>query len=107
MFDKIKDVVSDITGGGDLGDLSLGGYEKYLEGITWPVSKDELINAVQQNGASDKVVDQVRNLGGDKFDGPADIIKGLIGDGGDSAKAAGDTVTQDVSDNLKNLKKPQ
>jgi hypothetical protein len=112
MFDKIKDIVSDVTGGKDLGDLDLGGYEKYLEGITWPVSKEELIAAVKNNGASDEIVNLVQGLGGDTFSGPQDIIGGLTGGGADSAKVAAENAADkakgaggDSVDKIKDLKK--
>lgn len=102
MFDKIKDMVSDVTGGKDLGDLDLGGYEKYLDGITWPVSKDELVDAVQRNGGNEEVVNKVKSLGGDRFDGPQDILQGLLGGGDSDAPKAGEPNVDDLSrDELK------
>lgn len=97
MFDKIKDVVSDITGGGDLGDLNLGGYEKYLDGVTWPISKDELVNAVKNNGGGDDIQNMIKGASGDTFNGPEDVAKGVTGAGQNAA----DTV-KGKADDLKN-----
>ena len=97
MFDKIKDVVNDITGGGDLGDLNLGGYEKYLDGVTWPISKDELVNAVKNNGGGDDIQNKIKGASNDTFNGPEDVAR--------SASGAGQHVADKVegkADDLKN-----
>ncbi len=51
MFDKIKDMLGGGSGGSDLGDLSLGGLEKYLDGVTYPIGIDDLMNVFKNNGA--------------------------------------------------------
>jgi hypothetical protein len=81
VFDKIKDI---LTGGGnkDLGDLAgsvgLGEYAKYVEGVTFPIGKDDLMVALQDNNATDAIMAHVQSLTGDKFDGPMDIFKTLL-----------------------------
>ena len=77
MFDKIKDFVSDITGGKDMGELDLGGAEKYLEGITYPISKDELKTALKAKGVPDQVLAFVDKLPDQIFDSQDDLVKGL------------------------------
>jgi gas vesicle protein len=77
MFDKIKDIVSDITGGKDLGDLDLGGIEKYVEGITFPISKQELKTALQNNGVPDKFLGLVDQLPDKVFESSEDAVNSL------------------------------
>jgi hypothetical protein len=134
MFDKIKDIVSDITGGGDLGDLNLGGVEKYLDGITFPIDKAELKTALQNNGVPDQVLGVVDKLPNKVFESQDDLVSNLgsvagaaglgdlagkAGDAADSAKGAADDAAakaddaksaasdaRDAADNLKgDLKK--
>ena len=62
MFDKIKDVL----GGGskDLGDLPLGGIEKYLDNVTYPIGLDDLVVVLRENGAPQQVLGLVQGLAG-------------------------------------------
>jgi hypothetical protein len=127
MFDKIKDIVSDITGGGDLGDMNLGGVEKYLDGITFPVDKAELKTALENKGVPDQVLgfvdklpDQVfssqdqlvSSLGAMAGAAGLDDLAGKAGDAADTAKGAADDAAakadeaRGAADNLKgDLKK--
>ena len=81
VFDKIKEVFS---GGSksDLGDLAgkagLGEYSKYLEGVTFPIGKDDLIVALQDNGAKDALIAHVQSLATDRFNSADDVFKGLL-----------------------------
>ena len=77
MFDKIKDIVSDITGGKDLGELDLGGIEKYVEGITFPISKQELKTALENNGVPDKFLGLVDQLPDKVFESSEDAVNSL------------------------------
>lgn len=42
---------------------------KYLEGIEWPASKDEVIAAAQRNGAPQDVLDKLNETEHDQFAG--------------------------------------
>jgi hypothetical protein len=83
VFDKIKELL----GGGkgdDLGDLSLGGYEKYLAGVTYPIGVDDLLEVLQNNGAPAKVIDLVRSVGQkgkSTFSSQEDLMNSLGGSG--------------------------
>lgn len=81
VFDKIKNVFS----GGDSNDMSdLAGkvgmdqYSKYLEGVSFPASKDELLGALQANGATDAIVEHVKSLAGDRFNSADDVFKNIL-----------------------------
>lgn len=53
--------------------------EKYLKGVNYPASKNDLIKQAQQNGADQKVLDTLKQLPDQKFEGPTGISK-AIGD---------------------------
>jgi hypothetical protein len=71
MFDKIKKAMS-----GDLGEF--GAYGKYLEGLDFPASKDEVLSHLQEKGANDSLIEHVNSLSGNRFDEPRDIFKGIM-----------------------------
>lgn len=80
MFDKIKNIFS---GGGNLGDLSLGGFEKYLEGVTYPIGLDDLMAVLKNNGAPDQMTGMLQNLGGKgktSFSSKDDVVNSLKGE---------------------------
>ena len=62
MFDKIKDMLGG-TSGGDLGDHSLGGFEKYLEGVTYPIGIDDLMGIIKSNGAPAQLQGVLQSVG--------------------------------------------
>lgn len=80
VFDKIKSVLS---GDSDLADVASdlgvgGGYDKYLEGVNFPIGKDDLLVALQDNGAQDSIIEHVKSLTQDRFNGPQDVFKNLL-----------------------------
>jgi hypothetical protein len=78
MFDKMKDVVSNVAGDKDLGSLNLGGYERYLEGISFPASKDEILAALQSNNVDEGLINQISGMNQDTFNSPLDLLSGLL-----------------------------
>jgi hypothetical protein len=80
VFDKIKEV---FTGGGksnvaDLaGQAGLGAYSKYLQGVTFPIGKDDLIIALQDNGAGEAIIQHVQSLSQDRFNSAEEVFKTL------------------------------
>ena len=100
MFDKLKDMVSNITGGGDLGDLDLSGYEKYLEGITFPVSKAELKTALQNNGAPGQLLGIVDKLPDRVFESQDDLTNSLGALAGGAGLGEADDFAQDLKKQL-------
>ncbi len=51
--------------------------QKHLKGMSYPASKDDLVSTAERNGAGGEVLEQLRNLGEDSFDSPADVMKAL------------------------------
>lgn len=58
-----------------VGGQSPANVQKFLEGIHYPASKDDLIATARKNGAPREVMDVVQNLPRDKFGGPQDVMK--------------------------------
>lgn len=71
MFDKAKDMASNL-GGGDMAK-----YQQYLQGINFPASKDEVVSQLQQQGAEGGLVDKVKGAATDRFNGPEDVMGAL------------------------------
>ena len=51
--------------------------QKYLSGVDYPVSKDDLIATAKEQGAPDDVIDALQALEGDSFDAPTAVSKGV------------------------------
>jgi hypothetical protein len=53
--------------------------QKALKGVDYPASKDELADHAERNGGDRELVDALRNLGKDSFDGPNAVMKEMKG----------------------------
>lgn len=51
--------------------------QKHLKGVNYPASKGDLVARAQQNNASSEMVDKIRALPGDSFNGPKDVMRAL------------------------------
>ena len=51
--------------------------EKYLKGVDYPASKNDLIKHAQQNGADQRVLDTLKQLPDRSYEGPAGISKAI------------------------------
>lgn len=51
--------------------------QRYLQGINYPVNKDDLVNWAKQNGAPEEVINTIQNFSEEQFGGPQDVIKSL------------------------------
>lgn len=47
--------------------------QKYIDGIVWPASKDEVITAIEHNGAPDDVIQALRDVDKERFVAPSEI----------------------------------
>jgi hypothetical protein len=44
--------------------------QKFLSGVDYPASKDELVQTAERNGADDNVMSHLRNLADRTYNGP-------------------------------------
>lgn len=51
--------------------------QKHLKGVDYPASKDDLVSAAQSNGAPQEIVDQLRGMSKDSFDGPNAVTEAV------------------------------
>jgi hypothetical protein len=59
--------------------------QKALKGVDYPASKDDLVSAAQNNGATDDLMDALRGPAGDHFNTPADVTEAVDFDGNASS----------------------
>ncbi|MEJ7838255.1 MAG: DUF2795 domain-containing protein [Thermomicrobiales bacterium] len=82
VFDKIKDVLSGGGGDSDLGDMAdkagLDQYSKYLDGVSFPASKEDVMVGVQDNGAPASIMEHVKSLSGDRFNSAQEVFQNLL-----------------------------
>jgi hypothetical protein len=53
--------------------------QKYLKGVEYPISKDDLVAAAQGNGAPEELVDALSGASADSFDSPTDVSSAVSG----------------------------
>jgi len=51
--------------------------EKFLKGVNYPASKNELIKRAEQNGADENVRSSLEQLPDQQFDSPTDVSKAV------------------------------
>ncbi len=51
--------------------------EKFLKGVDYPASKDDLVKKAEQNGADQEIRLTLQQLKENKFDTPADVSKAI------------------------------
>lgn len=49
--------------------------QKYLKGVEFPTSKDDLIRQARNNGAPEELITNIENFEDDQFGGPQDVMK--------------------------------
>ena len=50
---------------------------RYLEGVEYPASKEDLISAAERNGAPEELVERIGTLGRPSFSGPDEVVAEL------------------------------
>lgn len=53
--------------------------QKYLGGVDYPASKDDLVRIARDNGAPDDVVSALKSSREDSFDSPTAVSSALAG----------------------------
>jgi hypothetical protein len=51
--------------------------QKYLKGVDYPASKDDLVSKAQSNDAPSEVVDQLKGMSKNSFDGPNAVVEAV------------------------------
>ena len=51
--------------------------QKHLKGVNYPASKGDLVAQARNNQASDEIVQKIRHLPAESFNGPKDVMKAL------------------------------
>lgn len=64
-MDKLKNMA------GDFNPMDL---KKYVQGVTWPIGKDDLVTVLKQNGAPDNVTSKVQNADASQFKDQSDLL---------------------------------
>ena len=59
--------------------LQITEVQKALKNVDYPASRDDLASHAERNGADRGIVDALRNLGKESFDGPNAVMKELKG----------------------------
>jgi Protein of unknown function (DUF2795) len=53
--------------------------QKALKGVDYPATSSQLADHAEQNGADAEVVEALRGMGEETFDGPSGVMQGLKG----------------------------
>jgi uncharacterized protein DUF2795 len=51
--------------------------QKHLKGVSYPASREELVEVAERNDAPEEIVDELRSLDAEQFDGPDDVQDAL------------------------------
>jgi len=65
--------------GDSLSNLDLEQLTQYLPNLDFPASKDEVVSEVQNNGAPQEVIDQIKNSSNDSFTNANEVLETVRG----------------------------
>jgi hypothetical protein len=51
--------------------------QKALAGVSYPASRDELVETAEHNDASEEIIDSLRSLDDQQYDGPDEVEEAL------------------------------
>lgn len=51
--------------------------QKYLGGVNYPASKEDLVNKAKQEGASQDVLQTLQRMPGEKYNSPNDVSQAI------------------------------
>jgi hypothetical protein len=54
--------------------------QKYLGGVDYPASREDLVATARENGAPDELVSMLEEAGADSFDDPTDVSQAVTRD---------------------------
>jgi hypothetical protein len=55
--------------------VSPASVQSALKGADYPASKDDLVQLAERNGAPKPIMDKIRELPGQRFQSPADVMR--------------------------------
>ena len=53
--------------------------QKALKGMSYPATRDEVVEQARSNGASDEIVSAIESAGKDRFESPAEVSGAVSG----------------------------
>ena len=59
------------------GDYSVSTLQRYLKGIDFPASKEEVASHAEGNGATQDLVGQIRNADTERFESAQEVMQAL------------------------------
>ncbi len=51
--------------------------QKHLKGVSYPATKEEIVEAAEGNDAPEQILDELRSLESGRFDGPDEVQEAL------------------------------
>ena len=60
-------------------DKSTEEFQRYLQGIEFPASKEEVASSAESNGAPDDVVQKLKNANRERFDDSLQAVQAMGG----------------------------
>ncbi len=51
--------------------------QRYLKGAQYPATKDELLELADENDAPEEIVDAIRDVAEETFDGPDEVVEAI------------------------------
>jgi hypothetical protein len=51
--------------------------QRYLKGVDYPASRDDLVRRAREHGASDDVIEALERLPATRFESPSDVSQAL------------------------------
>jgi hypothetical protein len=66
-----------LTAEEEIVDINPDKVTQYFEDVDYPVSKEDLASAAEDNGAPDELVERIRTLGRPDFSGPDEVVAEL------------------------------
>lgn len=58
-----------------VGGQSPANVQKYLKGVEYPTTRDDLIVQARHNGAPEEIIENIENFEDKEFGGPQDVMK--------------------------------
>jgi hypothetical protein len=62
-----------------MGGLNVADVQKYVQGIDFPIGKDDLVGALQNNGAPSDLVSKIQGASKNRFGSLQDVISSVTG----------------------------